>query len=177
GALLLFFRRDIPADYDVTQLRKPADAIRDAATFRAGWVVLAMLLVGFFLLDPIGVPISATAALAALVLIVIAGRGHVIQTGAVIRGAPWQVVVFSLGMYLVVFGLKNAGLTGYIATALDYAAQGGVWGATFGTGLLAAILSSVMNNMPTVLVGALSIDATHATGAVRQAMIYANVIG
>ncbi|MGL4301159.1 MAG: arsenic transporter [Sphingomonas sp.] len=177
GALLLFFRRDIPADYDVTQLRKPADAIRDAATFRAGWVVLAMLLVGFFLLDPIGVPISATAALAALVLIVIAGRGHVIQTGAVIRGAPWQVVVFSLGMYLVVFGLKNAGLTGYIATALDHAAQGGVWGATFGTGLLAAILSSVMNNMPTVLVGALSIDATHATGAVQQAMIYANVIG
>ncbi|RUN77923.1 arsenic transporter [Sphingomonas sp. TF3] len=177
GALLLFFRRDIPADYDVTQLRKPADAIRDVATFRAGWVVLAMLLVGFFLLDPIGVPISATAALAALVLIVIAGRGHVIQTGAVIRGAPWQVVVFSLGMYLVVFGLKNAGLTGYIATALNHAAQGGVWGATFGTGLLAAILSSVMNNMPTVLVGALSIDATHATGAVRQAMIYANVIG
>ena len=34
-----------------------------------------------------------------------------------------------------------------------------------------------MNNMPTVLVGALSIDATHATGAVREAMIYANVIG
>jgi arsenical pump membrane protein len=27
------------------------------------------------------------------------------------------------------------------------------------------------------LVGALSIDATHATGAVQQAMIYANVIG
>jgi len=34
-----------------------------------------------------------------------------------------------------------------------------------------------MNNMPTVLVGALSIDATHATGAVRDAMVYANVIG
>jgi arsenical pump membrane protein len=31
--------------------------------------------------------------------------------------------------------------------------------------------------MPTVLVGALSIDATHATGVVRDAMIYANVIG
>jgi arsenical pump membrane protein len=34
-----------------------------------------------------------------------------------------------------------------------------------------------MNNMPTVLVGALSIEATHATGLVRDAMIYANVIG
>ena len=31
--------------------------------------------------------------------------------------------------------------------------------------------------MPTVLVGALSIDATIAQGTVREAMIYANVIG
>lgn len=45
-------------------------------------------------------------------------------------------------------------------------------GATaFGTGIITALLSSVMNNMPTVLIGALSIDATHATGAVNDAMI------
>ena len=52
-----------------------------------------------------------------------------------------------------------------------------MWGAAFGTGILAALLSSVMNNMPTVLVGTLAIDATHATGAIKEAMIYANVIG
>ena len=40
-ALLLFFRRDIPARYDVGALRAPGEAIRDRATFRAGWVVLA----------------------------------------------------------------------------------------------------------------------------------------
>jgi arsenical pump membrane protein len=31
--------------------------------------------------------------------------------------------------------------------------------------------------MPTVLVGALSIQASDATGVVREAMIYANIIG
>ena len=175
--LLLFFRRDIPASYDVAQLRTPADAIRDPATFKAGWVVLALLLAGFFLLEPIGVPVSAVAAAGALLLLVIAARGHVIQTRKVLAGAPWQVVIFSLGMYLVVYGLRNAGLTDHLAALLDRTAQGGVWGAAFGTGIIAALLSSVMNNMPTVLVGALSIDATHATGAVREAMIYANVIG
>ncbi|GGE80399.1 arsenic transporter [Sphingomonas prati] len=175
--LLLFFRRDIPADYDVAQLRTPAQAIRDPATFRAGWIVLGLLLVGFVVLEPIGVPVSVVAAAGAVLLIVIASRGRVIETRRVLSGAPWQVVIFSLGMYLVVYGLRNAGLTDHLAVLLDRTAQGGVWGAAFGTGIIAALLSSVMNNMPTVLVGALSIEATHATGAVRETMIYANVIG
>lgn len=177
GALLLFFRRDIPGAYDVRQLRQPNEAIRDAATFRAGWIVLALLLAGFFMLEPLGVPVSAVAAAGAALLLVIAGRGHIIQTRKVLRGAPWQVVIFSLGMYLVVYGLRNAGLTDHLAALLDRTAEGGVWGAALGTGVIAAVLSSVMNNMPTVLVGALSIDATNTTGAVKEAMIYANVIG
>lgn len=176
-SLLLFFRRDIPASYDVAQLRAPGDAIRDHATFKAGWVVLALLLAGFFLLEPIGVPVSAVAAAGAVLLLIIAARGHVIQTRKVLASAPWQIVIFSLGMYLVVYGLRNAGLTDHLAGLLDRTTQGGVWGAAFGTGIIAALLSSVMNNMPTVLVGALSIDATHATGTIKEAMIYANVIG
>ena len=34
-----------------------------------------------------------------------------------------------------------------------------------------------MNNMPTVLTTALSIDASAASGSVKEAMVYANVIG
>lgn len=177
GVLLLFFRRDIPGRYDVGQLRVPAEAIRDAATFRAGWVVLAMLLAGFFLLEPLGVPVSAIAAAGAALLLFVARRGTVIDARSVLRGAPWQVVIFSLGMYLVVYGLRNAGLTDHLASLFDRTARGGVWGAAMGTGLIAALLSSIMNNMPTVLVGALAIDATHASAAAREAMVYANVIG
>ena len=177
AVLSIYFRRSIPARYDVNQLKQPNEAIRDVATFRFGWVVLALLLVGFFGLEPLGVPVSAVAAAGALLLLVVAARGHVISTRKVIREAPWQIVVFSLGMYLVVYGLRNQGLTEHIARLLDYFAQGGVWGAAFGTGFLTALLSSAMNNMPTVLVGALSIDATSATGVVKDAMIYANVIG
>jgi len=177
GALLWFFRRDIPATYDVASLRVPRTAIRDRATFNAGWSVLALLLVGFFWLEPLGVPISAVAAGGAAVLLAVAARGPHIATRAVLASAPWQVVVFSLGMYLVVYGLRNAGLTACLTAALDWCAGYGVWGAAFGTGILTALLSSVMNNMPTVLVGALSIDATSTQGAVREAMIYANVIG
>ncbi|HDT6543745.1 TPA: arsenic transporter [Kluyvera ascorbata] len=175
--LHLFFRRDIPARYDVSLLKMPASAIKDPATFRAGWIVLLFLLVGFFVLEPLGIPVSAIAAVGAAVLFVVAKRGNAINTGKVLRGAPWQIVVFSLGMYLVVYGLRNAGLTEYLSAVLNMLADNGLWTATFGTGFLTAFLSSVMNNMPTVLIGALSIDGSAATGIVREAMIYANVIG
>ena len=175
--LHLFFRRDIPATYDVSLLKTPASVIKDAATFRAGWIVLLLLLVGFFVLEPLGIPVSAIAAAGAAVLFIVAKRGHGINTGKVLRSAPWQIVIFSLGMYLVVYGLRNAGLTEYLSGVLNLLAEKGLWAATFGTGFLTAFLLSVMNNMPTVLIGALSIDGSTATGVVKEAMIYANVIG
>jgi hypothetical protein len=113
----------------------------------------------------------------AALLFAVAARGHRISTRRVLREAPWQVVIFSLGMYLVVYGLKNAGLTDLLARLLDQLAAHGLWSATLGTGLLAALLSSVMNNLPSVLDRALSIQASGAEGLVREAMIYANVIG
>nr|WP_208296096.1 arsenic transporter [Telluria antibiotica] len=177
AALVWFFKKDIPADYDLAQLKRPEEAIHDRATFVTGWWVLAMLLAGFFGLDKVGIPISAVAAAGAALLLAVAARGHRISTREVLRGAPWQVVVFSLGMYLVVYGLRNAGLTDYLTAVLNRCAEHGIWGAALGTGFITAILSSIMNNMPTVLVGALAIDATPAHGVVREAMVYANVIG
>lgn len=175
--LHLFFRKDIPRSYDLRLLRPPREAIRDLQTFRAGWGVLVLLLVGFFGLEPLGVPVSLVAAVGALILLLVAKKGQAIDTAKVLRGAPWQIVVFSLGMYLVVYGLRNAGLTDTLAGVLDFLAERGIWAATLGTGFLTAFLSSVMNNMPTVLVGALSIDGSNAEGVIKQAMIYANVIG
>lgn len=175
--LHLFFRKDIPVVYDLSLLKMPKDAIRDVNTFKTGWLVLVLLLVGFFGLEPLGVPVSLVAAVGALILFVVAKKGHVINTGKVLRGAPWQIVIFSLGMYLVVYGLRNAGLTHYLSALLNQLGERGLWVATLGTGFLTAFLSSIMNNMPTVLVGALSIDGSSATGVIKQAMIYANVIG
>ena len=176
GVLLLRFGRDVPASFDVAALKRPADAIRDPAVFKVGWLVLTLLLVGFFALGHLA-PISAVAAVGALILLATAARGRAINPFTVLREAPWQVVIFSLGMYLVVFGLRNAGLTSYLSGLFEGFGRGGVWGATYGVGVTTAVLSSIMNNMPTVLVGALAIQAAHVAPAVREAMVFANVIG
>ena len=177
AVLYLFYRRDIPQHYEVASLPAPVSAIKDSATFYMGWLVLAALLLGFFVLEPMGIPISAIAGVGAATLLITALINRKLSVPTVLKEAPWQVVVFSLGMYLVVYGLKNEGLTDYLTQALDVLGQQGLWIATIGTGFMSAGLSSIMNNMPTVLIQSLAIADTTQPDTITQAMIYANVIG
>lgn len=184
AVLWAYYGRQIPARYPLDRLEEPGGAIRDPLVFRAAFPLLALLLVAYFILAPLGVPVAFVTGAAALALLALAGRWHRGGTGAVVpvrrvlAGAPWQIVVFSLGMYLVVYGLRNAGLTDHLARVLVWLAGQGPWAATIGTGFGAALLSSVMNNMPGVLIGALAIEqAQGIPPAIREAMIYANVIG
>ena len=176
--LWVYFRRDVPATYPVAILERPATAIRDPLVFRAAFPLLAVLLCAYFVTAPFGVPVSLVTGAGAAVLLLLANRSRVIPIRTVMAGAPWQIVLFSLGMYLVVYGLRNAGLTEELAQGLVWLAGYGPVVATLGTGFSAAILSSVMNNMPSVLIGALSIEqAPDLPQQTRELMIYANVIG
>ena len=172
-----FYRRDIPRYYPLDWVASPKAAVVDRATFYTGWAVLLALLVGFFMVEPMGVPISMIAGLGALVLVVVASLSKKISIQPVFKNAPWHIVVFSLGMYLVVYGLKNAGLTYYLTQLLTQLSTQGVVVASLGTGLLSAGLSSVMNNMPTVLIQALAIDGVTTQPIIKEAMVFANVIG
>ncbi len=181
--LWLWFGRDIPPAYAVAELEAPAAAIRDRAVFRAAVPLLGVLLVAYFATAPLGIPIAFVTGAAALLLMAIAGRwfaggtGAVVSVSKVLRGAPWQIVLFSVGMYLVVYGLGNAGLTDIAAGILVWLAAQGSFVATVGTGFLVAGLASVMNNMPATLVGALAIDRAAVDPLTKELMIYANVIG
>lgn len=183
GVLWLAFGRQLPKRYELTQLAHPASAIKDPLVFRAALPLLIVLLIAYFVSAPFGLPVALITGTAALLLMTIAGRvwrlgRHTqISVKAALQGAPWQIVLFSLGMYLVVYGLGKAGLTAYGASALNWLAQQGDWVATVGTGFLAAIVASVMNNMPSTLVSALAIDHAQVTGTTRELMIYASIIG
>lgn len=181
--LWVYYGRDIPASYAVGELEAPGAAIKDRAVFRAAFPLLGLLLVAYFATAPLGIPIAFVTGAAALVLVAVAGRwfsggkGAVVSVPKVLREAPWQIVLFSIGMYLVVYGLGNAGLTDIAAGVLVWLADKGSFVATVGTGFVVALLASVMNNMPATLVGALAIGRADVAPLTRELMVYANVIG
>ncbi|MDN5100701.1 arsenic transporter [Aliarcobacter butzleri] len=170
--LWLILRKDIPKKVDVRLLKEPKSVIKNMNLFYFSWFFLAFLLSAYALGDIYKLPISFFALGGALVLLIIASLTKSVNAKNIIKEAPWQIVWFSIGLYIVVYGLKNAGLTEYLTTILNYLVLKGDTIAIISTGFISAILSAVMNNLPTIMIMDISLKDIP-----NEALAYANIIG
>ena len=170
--LLFVLRKDIPKTVDIDLLKNPDDVLKNKTLFYFSWFFLALLLVGYFIGDAYDIPISVFALGGGVLFLIISTLFKTVEPFHIIKNAPWQVVWFSLGLYIVVYGLKNAGLTEYLTTFLIYLNEQGNLIAVLGTGFTSAILSAFMNNMPTIMIMDIALK-----DIANSSMIYANIIG
>jgi len=173
--LWIYFRKDIPFKVDVSSLPEAASVIKNQTMFTISWFFLGLLMVGYFIGDYYHLPVSLFALGGALVFLMIANYFKAVKPMQTIKGAPWQVVWFSIGLYVVVYGLKNAGLTDIIASWIAYLQTQGDVISIIGTGFLSAGISSLMNNMPTIMLMDIAIDKVGYVG--NEALVYANILG
>ncbi|WP_244087147.1 arsenic transporter [Companilactobacillus sp. RD055328] len=175
--LYIYFGKSIPKRYDISAVPDPESAIKDKRLFKISWIVLGTLLIGYFSSGFLGIPVSFIALTIAGLFLISASKSEAVNTKEIVKGAPWTIVVFSIGMYIVVYGLQNVGLTQVLSGVINKLAESGRFATTMGMGFIAAGLSSVMNNMPTVMINALSIDGANVSGIIKETLVYANVIG
>lgn len=171
--LWLFYRKSIPARYEAEDLEDPGKAVREPYIFKIALPTIVVLIAAYSIGGYYDIPIAFVAMSAAILVLIFSHFRSGIDIISVIREAPWQIVLFSLGMYLVVFGLGREGFTHLISDLLIHISSlEGPLKIIF-SGYLFSTMAAGMNNMPSVLLGALSISSIHG----GPSLIYANVIG
>lgn len=177
GVLLWLYRRSLPRRYPLDALPAPGSAIRSRGLFLTGWLLTPLLLAGDFLAGPLGVPLSAVTGAGALAAFIVAARSRAVPARTVLKRAPWGVVVFSLAMYLLVYGLRDAGWTAPFGQLLAWAQGHGLLAGVMSAGLGVAALSAGMNNLPATLFALLGMQGSGLGPHAQHALALATVVG
>lgn len=96
---------------------------------------------------------------------------HKIALKQMLKLAPLGIVAFSLGLFIVVFGLNNMGLVGLLAEGLKHFDTLPLFAQIFSVGISSSLGSSVINNLPMVLLGDLALKDS------SNALIFAHLLG
>lgn len=174
--LYLYFRKNIPKRYDTALVKHPASAIKDERLFRLSWAVLAVLLIGYFVSELLSIPVSFVAGSIAVIFSFWRGEAPPSLRNKSSR-TPRGPSCFFCRHVCCRVRLAECRTDGSSSQLIQKAADHGLFAGTLGMGFIAAILSSVMNNLPTVMIDAIAISGTDTHGLMREALIYANVIG
>ena len=82
--LYLYFRKSIPKKYNLDDLQKPVEAIKDKKMFRLSGIVLFILVLGYFIGYFIGeffdIPVSIIAGIIAILFLGIARKSPAVHT-------------------------------------------------------------------------------------------------
>jgi arsenical pump membrane protein len=188
----VFFRKKIPKVYDVTLVDILANGTQPIAPrlLKVSIATLIAIDVGYVLASWSRVPVSLVICSGALFLLVVYwmslhstvpfnGERKGLKTLA--REINWDIVLFMLSIFLVVQGLKHAGVIEFFASIL---ASTSLLPSVLGVlvpSLVVTIGASFMNNWPMTILGLLSIKQTIATaslsGQTLTGLVFSNVIG
>jgi arsenical pump membrane protein len=171
--LWAYYRKDIPQQYDYKNVEEPHSVIKDQLLFEMATPSIVFLILAYSLGAIYHVPVAFVAVPTVCVLFTVASFNRRIDTIKILKTAPWQIVVFSLGMYLIVFGLGREGFTQILTDLLTYTSTLPGPLATVSSGYLFASLAAVMNNMPSVMLGNLAIEGLKDPSK----LVYVNVVG
>ncbi|EAI1979710.1 arsenic transporter [Campylobacter upsaliensis] len=96
---------------------------------------------------------------------------HKIALKQMLKLAPLGIVAFSLGLFIVVFGVNNMGLVGLLAEGLKHCDTLPLFAQIFSVGISSSLGSSVINNLPMVMLGDLALKDS------SNALIFAHLLG
>ncbi len=170
--LFIYYRKDIQKTYGSINI-KPESAIKDHTIFIMAFPLIVVLMFFYFISGFLRVPISFIAMPFALFLYIVARINKKIDANYIIKIAPWQIVLFSLGMLIIVFGVSREGLASIYINVLNGINSLGAPYSIIFSGYFFAFNAAIMNNLPSVMINNIAISGLKNQGL----LMYSNIIG
>ena len=158
GALWLDLGRDLPRRFDAGRLGPPPPF--SAGSWRATWTALGLLFVGYAAATVVRLPLGIIVLAVGTGLLAWETRRDAVDARALLGQQPWSIVVFAVALFVVVFGLANAGAARDLGALLDPGTgphARALVPAVIIAGTSLALLSGAINNLPVFLVTLLAL--------------------
>lgn len=152
------------------------------------FALLFLLLCGIFIANTFALPLSSFTLLCAALSLVLAYKR--IEILPCLKASPFGIVVFSLGLFIVVFGLHSTSpfMRDIFAFFLDDSLSDSFSTHTltqiFSVGIISSLGSSLINNLPMVMLGNLALGDFVGLGGLdsaflesKELLIYAHLLG
>lgn len=169
---MVIFRQSLRESYDC-DLPEPASVVENAPFFKLSWLVLALVVVGYFvgsLLDIAPYIVALTGCMLLLVPAVLLKRVTLKELKGEIS---WELFPFVIGLFIEIRALENLGLIQIMAqtlTKFNHNPLEELLATTFST----ALGSNIVNNVPMALLSLSVLRQLHDAAKVTQ---FAALIG
>jgi arsenical pump membrane protein len=173
-ALRWYFRREISE----SRFSAPEESPGSLTPF-ARWCLglMAVIVSAAFLGPRVGLPLWVVMSSGAGLLLLVGRMMAGISPVGVARGVAWDVLVFVVGFFILVNGLRSSGLSGQTGALIGRLAGDDPIGLVFSTGVVAALSSALMNNHPTAYLMALTIGDLGVSPWLQKVLAFAQLIG
>ncbi|AFC28886.1 arsenical pump membrane protein [Paenibacillus mucilaginosus 3016] len=161
-------------------LQHPADvtALRDRDRFMQRILLFVFLVrCSLFLASYLAIPIDLVAVLGSVLLLLWRWWALKIPPKDMLRKTPWHIFVFAFGMYVIIYGLNNIGLTQLLVTTFEPWVQDSLLSASFVMGGLTTLMSLMFNNHPALMIGTMTLTGMELDPLILKTAYLAAVIG
>jgi arsenical pump membrane protein len=175
AVFLFLFRADLHSKYDLSEL--PQGEPPDLAYFQFTIITLGIIAITFVLASSFQAPLSLVALGGAAVLLIGTRRFGHLKWSRLRSEISWPLFVFISGMFLVIRGVENLGLTGLFGSELIKLAGASPLRASLITAAGSALGANLINNVPMALVMISALQGMITTGQAHNGLVYAAILG
>ncbi|WP_042351757.1 arsenic transporter [Bacillus massiliigorillae] len=130
-----------------------------------------------FVASYFSIPIELVAVLGSIILLI--WRWYHLGTNPIdiLKKTPWHILIFAFSMYVIIYGLHNAGLTDVMVRLFEPIVHQGLFQASFLMGGLVSFLSNLFNNHPALMIGTITLTEMGLDPITLKTIYLANIIG